>query len=85
MTDRFRRLVTLIATPVLALLDHLSPLDLLPDTEAADEREPVGVEAAHDAANEVMAEWHEWNTDWALYAAEWEIDHAVWLTKGMPS
>ena len=79
-----RRLVTLIATPVLALLDHLSPLDLLPDTEAADER-AYRVAAVEDAANEVMAEWHELTTDWALFAAEWEIDHAVWLTKGMPS
>ena len=65
--------VTKAATPVLAWLERLSPLDLLPDTEADDER-AYRLAQVEDAANEVWGDvtcfighMQGWESEWVEY------------------
>ena len=63
----------LIAAPLIAALDRLAPLDLLPDTELEDERDHR-LAQVEDAANEVWGDltcfighMQGWESEWVEY------------------
>lgn len=73
------RLAILLPVAVVAVaLEMAGVLDRL---AAAMELDDQGFRTAQveDAANEVLAEVAE-PVDWALYAADWEIEQSVWRT-----